>query len=284
MASRQIRPNGNPGERVTRRPVSAQQKATMQQRRAEQTAQAKKARTRKVAFGIVLVLVLSIGAYLAFGNKDGGLFHKGSQPVSANSATYTDSDFVVVVDAGHGGFDVGTKGAITGIQEKGINLSIAEYLKEDLEAMGCKVIMTRTKDEAIAETKEADMKKREEIMAASYVDIIISVHQNFFEGSSDTFGPQVFHKTGSATHEEYAKILQDALNEELDIAEPRRRHTAHDYQLLKYAPYPAVIVECGFLSNKQEEKLLSTRQYQKQVAAAIAKGVQAYITQKGISV
>ena len=115
--------------------------------------------------------------------------------------TYADSEnnldgTVIVIDAGHGGWDPGKVG-VNGVLEKDINLQIAEKLKEKLEEAGCTVIMTRTEDTALGgsadgTTKSADMKERIRIMEETKPDYVISIHQNSFS-DTNVKGAQVFY-------------------------------------------------------------------------------------------
>jgi N-acetylmuramoyl-L-alanine amidase len=179
----------------------------------------------------------------------------------------------VVVDAGHGGFDPGTIGS-SGAEEDDINLAVSKFLKAELEDRGAKVIMTRSDENAIADTKDADMEKRRVIIRDSGSDIVVSVHMNSFKDESVS-GPLVLFMTGSVKGKALAEYIQQRLNDEL---EPESKGTARSENLhvLRAGNQPSVLVECGFISNPDEEKKLLTEDYQKKVAKAICNGVEDY--------
>ena len=161
----------------------------------------------------------------------------------------------VVIDCGHGGIDPGKVG-INGVYEKKINLAIGLYVKEALEKKNIRVVMTRKKDEGLyqdsdANKKIADLNQRIAIMDQEEPDCVISIHQNSFTGQNSR-GAQVFYQTGSQNGEILAKILQEQLVSSLDTKNHRRAKANAAYYLLKKTVATAVIVECGFLSNEQE--------------------------------
>ncbi|MBO5461081.1 MAG: N-acetylmuramoyl-L-alanine amidase [Ruminococcus sp.] len=181
----------------------------------------------------------------------------------------------VVIDSGHGGWDPG-KIAITGVLEKDINLKIATKLKNLLEAYGIKVVMTRTEDTDTSQSKAEDMKRRVEIMNESQPQLCISIHQNSYS-DSNIHGAQVFYYTHSTEGEKAAEILQKALLK-VDEDNTRQKKANDTYYILKKAEPPVVIVECGFLSNKEEAELLNTDEYQQKIAEAIAEGAFEYLS------
>ena len=193
----------------------------------------------------------------------------------------------IIIDAGHGDTDVGTKGVSTGRLEKEVNLEIALKLRTVLEQEGYTVIMTRESDEPIAAANEpdakkrkaADMKKREEIIRTANADAFVSIHQNFFEKGSGAAGPRVFCRDREAAGYELAKYVQAALNEQLSIQNPRDVNTG-DYQLLRPGSQASVIVECGFFSNPEEEQKLQKDDYQQKLAQAVASGIGQYLSEK----
>lgn len=192
----------------------------------------------------------------------------------------------VVVDPGHGDTDVGTIGVSTGRYEKEVNLEIGLKLKEALEKEGVTVVMTRESDEPIAaadetdiaKRKEADMQKREQIITEAKADMYIGVHQNSFE-SAEACGPQIFYYTDSSAGKQLAQCIQQAMNDALEIREPRKVNFGR-YRLLKPGGQPSVTVECGFFTNPEEEKKLQTDDYQDKVVAAIVDGIKYYKSNK----
>lgn len=187
-----------------------------------------------------------------------------------------DGQIKVIVDAGHGGKDAGTTGISTGRLEKEVNLEIANKLKAVLEAKGYTVIMTRETDDMIAPTKEEDMHKRESIIRDSGADVFVSVHQNFYDKGSGAKGPQVFYHDRGAKGYALAQIIQDQLNNQLEIKNPRDVNSG-DYQLLRPGDQASVIVECGFFSNPEEEQKLQKDDYQQSIAEAVGAGIAQYI-------
>lgn len=182
----------------------------------------------------------------------------------------------IVLDAGHGGIDGGKIG-INGEVEKEINLLIAGRLKNLLEQQGIVAMMTRTDDNGLYEEnatnkKQQDMKRRCELINQTEAELVVSIHQNSYTEPS-VCGPQVFYYENSAAAKEIAAILQSSLNTLLEIERPREIKANDSYYILRKTERPAVIVECGFLSNPAEAALLSTEEYQQKVAEAICAGI-----------
>ena len=180
----------------------------------------------------------------------------------------------VVLDAGHGGFDPGAVGA-SGVCECDINLSIAAMLRAELVERGYSVVMTRDDENALGRTKREDMDTRRDIIERSGADYVISIHLN---ANADTscYGPVVLYHKESDTGYRLALSMQDTLNTLLEIERPRTVQTGN-YFILSSGSMPAVIVECGFLSNTADEALLVTPAYQARVAEAIAAGLDAFV-------
>lgn len=181
----------------------------------------------------------------------------------------------VVVDAGHGGFDPGTVGRYTGVLEDGLNLEVSFALQEELECRGYEVVMTRTDSNALAHTKKADMEKRKEIIASCGADIGISIHMNASHASYVN-GPVAIHYTKSEQGKLLASCVQKAMNEQLKPESPKNFNRSESLFILKAAPIPIIIVECGFLSNPREEKLLQDKNYIKRIGKSIADGIDDY--------
>lgn len=189
-------------------------------------------------------------------------------------------EICIVLDAGHGGFDPGKIG-VEGQKEAEINLAIAKQVKMYLEANDIKVIMTREGqeglyDESATNKKVQDMKRRIEIMEEAKPFAVVSIHQNSYT-EEYVNGAQVFYYEDSREGEMLADFLQEALREYLNPGNRRQKKGNSSYYLLKKTQVPTVIVECGFLSNVQEAKLLSSPEYQDKVAWAIHMGILQYI-------
>lgn len=183
--------------------------------------------------------------------------------------------------SGHGGSDPGKVG-VNDVLEKDINLLISLYLKENLEAAGYTVVLTRTEDMGLYEEtdgnkKLADMKKRCKIIEESNADIVISIHQNSFDKES-VHGGQVFYYKYSARGKELAECIQRAFREYIDEENGRLAKDNDNYYMLVHTPCPTVICECGFLSNVAEANLLNSEEYQKKVAYGICEGIKTFFS------
>jgi len=189
----------------------------------------------------------------------------------------------IVIDAGHGGTDPGKIG-INGKKEKDINLQIAKELKKKLEKEGIEVVMTRESDEGLYNSssrnkKVDDMKKRCKIIDEAKPVFTISIHQNSYP-EEYVKGAQVFYYGQSQEGKELAEILQESMVQQLDKENHRTAKANESYYLLKKTESPTVIVECGFLSNSEEAKLLADKDYQKKVAEAIHTGIKKYLKEE----
>lgn len=192
---------------------------------------------------------------------------------------------VIVLDPGHGGVDPGAVSK-TGVKEKDINLKIAVYLKEYLEQSGAVVIMTRTEDVglyssggSIRQMKNEDLKKRKEIVQNSGGDIFITIHLNSFQ-QTQYYGAQTFYPKDNTTSKLLAESIQKELVNTLDKSNKRVALAKDGVYVIKGLEIPTALVECGFLSNVNEEKLLKTSNYQKKIAWAIYVGIQNYFADK----
>lgn len=187
---------------------------------------------------------------------------------------------VVVIDAGHGGKDPGKVG-VNDALEKDINLSIALRLKSLLEQNDIAVVLTREEDKDLA-SPEASNRKNEDLRArANLVEetapvVMVSIHQNSYP-EAEVDGAQVFYYSGSEAGKLLGTIVQESLKREINDGNHRVAKANKDYYLLKKASCPAVIVECGFLSNPAEAALLATAEYQEKIAFAIHLGIMEYI-------
>lgn len=194
---------------------------------------------------------------------------------------YSAGEKVIVIDAGHGGIDAGVRGVNTSVKESDINLSLSKQLKGYFVGAGFTVVMTRKNNGGLyglstSGFKMRDMKKRKEIIQTNCADMVISIHQNFCPIPSRRGATVFFDKTSeSGTH--LARDIQSCLND-MEECVNKNEALAGDYYMLKCTQNPSVIVECGFLSNGEDEKLLSSEEYQKKIAYAIFKGVIKYYT------
>ncbi len=198
--------------------------------------------------------------------------------LSREAAIYTSGkmaqkkNITVVIDSGHGGRDPG-KAAADGTLEKDLNLAISLKLQKYLEAADINVVMIRTTDcglydEDAPNKKVQDMKNRIAIMNAAEVDLVVSIHQNSYQDHSIK-GAQVFYHSASSSGKILAETLQQALIENVDPDNHRKAKPNSSYYLLENTISPAVIVECGFLSNPSESQKLKSESYQDELAWAI---------------
>lgn len=190
---------------------------------------------------------------------------------------------VIVLDAGHGGFDPGKVG-VTGAKEKDINLAIALKVRRNLEHQGITVIMTREGDYALCQDesnqkKKEDMRKRVKIINESGAQLAVSIHQNSFTNGK-YYGAQVFYYEDSKEGALLAQLIQKSFVMYADETNKRQEKANSDYYLLKNAQVPVVIAECGFLSNASEEAKLMTEAYQEKAAWAIHMGIMTYLNRE----
>lgn len=181
----------------------------------------------------------------------------------------------VVIDAGHGGTDGGAVGRKTGITESEINLQYAQTLKEVLQNLGINVVMTRTDLNGLyspfaSNKKKDDMEKRKRIIEESGADLVVSVHMNAFPLSSSR-GAQVFYGLNNQRGEALAASVQTKLQ---DVSAYAREGVKEgDFYILNCTSLPGILVEFGFLSNAEEEALLVSEDYRKQMCDAVALGI-----------
>lgn len=185
---------------------------------------------------------------------------------------------IVWIDAGHGGFDPGK--VTPTVDEKDINLSIALKLQTFLETGGATVFMTRLSDEALSSTKQGDMNTRRVLANASHADIFVSIHQNSFPRGS-VHGAQVFYFNTSDNSRKLAENIQQQLKEFVGTNPRLQANPSKSYYVLRQTVMPAVIVECGFLSNHNERRRLSQEDYQERIAWGIYMGIIRYFEDLG---
>jgi len=179
---------------------------------------------------------------------------------------------VIVIDPGHGGNDPGKVGVDNSL-EKELNLVISIKLKHMLEANDFSVILTREDDNGLYDSdstnkKRTDLNRRIELIKNSNADLAISIHQNSFSDESIK-GAQVFYHNTSEEGKTLASYIQEQLKKTLKDGNHRTIKSNNNYYMLKKSTCPLVIVECGYLSNYNEAKLLSDNDYQERVAWAI---------------
>lgn len=199
-------------------------------------------------------------------------------PMRANSDEIN-TQKIILIDPGHGGVDGGAKSK-NGTIEKNINLSIAAKLKKSLEDAGYLVYMTREEDSQLDTKKAKDLTARCQMKKDTKCDIFVSIHQNMFPQAS-CFGAQVWYASN-----DYSKFLaediQNSLKEAVDDNNKRLSKAAKEqYKILRDGYEGAsVIVECGFLSNYEEEQRLKSDEHQDKIVKGITNGINKYFEDK----
>ncbi|MBZ2175270.1 N-acetylmuramoyl-L-alanine amidase CwlD [Schnuerera sp. xch1] len=189
---------------------------------------------------------------------------------------------IIGIDPGHGGIDSGAVG-VSGIEEDKINLKIALKLKRIIEQNGGTAVMTREnedglytdKSKTLKEKKTEDLHNRKKIIESANCDVFISIHLNSFEQSM-YYGAQTFYGKDKEYSYRLAHCIQNQLKNELDKNNQRVPQDTEEVFLLNEIQAPSVLVECGFVSNPEEERLLNTDGYQGKIALAIYNGIMKY--------
>ena len=197
-----------------------------------------------------------------------------------------EKDMVIIIDAGHGGWDPGAVSDDTLTVEKELNLAIAQKLQNYLQEAGYSVEMTRIDDNDLAadasdSRKQADMRERKRLIEESEADLMISIHQNSFP-DGQYFGPQVFFQAHSTEAAAMALLVQAEMNSFTAPENTREAKSNDSYYILKNSPMPAILVECGFVSNTAEAARLGAEEYQKKVAWGIYSGIEKYLQSSGM--
>ncbi len=207
----------------------------------------------------------------------------GSRVITVWSENVTITNGVtVVVDAGHGGVDGGAT-SCTGVLESQFNLEIAQKLNDLLNLLGINTVMIRqtdcsvyTEGETIAQKKVSDLKERVRIVNSTENAVLVSIHQNTFPQGRYS-GAQVFYGKSEGS-QMLAKTIQSNLVQTLNPGSNRQIKRADGIYLMQHVNCPAVLIECGFLSNPQEEYLLRTESYQQKLACVIACTISMHLT------
>ena len=228
----------------------------------------------KKRLGIVIGLLLI--AIFAF------TFQRAELNNTVQTVTLPVSGKVIVLDAGHGKPDEGAQSS-TGTTEAETNLQITLKVQSLLEQSGSTVILTRSDENAIydldkstlREKKISDIHNRVKIGNESSADIFVSIHLNKIP-QQQYWGWQCFYKQNDEKSTALAKSLQENLNEAIQKENKRVAMKLDNVYIMKHVEIPISIVECGFLSNEEEEKLLLTDEYQDKLAWGIYNGIMDY--------
>lgn len=223
---------------------------------------------RIVLLASLLIAVVSIG-----------IFQMNLKEESIETVALPVSNKVIVLDAGHGNPDGGAV-STNGISEAEINLKIALKLQNLLEQSGATVILTRSDENGIYDAdktklknqKVSDIENRVKIGNSSSADIFVSIHLNKIPQSQYS-GWQTFFKSGSEQGEKLATSIQENLNKTIEKENNRVPMKLDNVYIVKNVEIPLTIVECGFLSNEEEERKLQEDDYQDKLAWGIYNGI-----------
>ena len=204
--------------------------------------------------------------------------------VKTISCSVENSSFNIILDPGHGGEDGGAVPK-DGMLEKDLNLAISKKLYDLLVSSGFKVILTRDSDisiydekcETIREKKVSDIKKRIQIANSDPTNIMISIHQNKFT-KSESCGAQIFYSKNNPKSKILAESARNSIVSGIQPENERECKVADKgIYLLNKVVVPAIVIECGFLSNDDERKNLNDENYQMKLAKCIYEGFVNYI-------
>ena len=238
--------------------------------------------TKKAKHKITLVLTLSAAFIISYLFA----FFYAKTATDTYSKVFS-SDICVVIDAGHGGFDSGTVGADGITLEKDINLDIANRVNAMLTAFGINTVTVREVDKSVESdstlkhksAKISDIKNRLALAESTDNSVLLSIHQNHY-GDPDINGAQVFYSSNNPSSAVLAQQIQDSI---VNLVQPENKRSIKEstssIYILDKASVPAVMVECGFLSNYNELQQLKSKDYRKKIAFSIVIGVLEYLKQ-----
>lgn len=199
-----------------------------------------------------------------------------SRAVSAPSELSLSLTPVFVLDAGHGGADGGASSA-SGVLESDINLAITLRIRDVFTLLGQPTVLTRTDENSLADDpsatirqqKVSDTKNRVALVNSIENARLISIHQNALAGHPSVHGAQVFYNAVGDSSA-LAETIQQELNQAVNVGnEKGKKPISKDIYLMSHVTCPAVLVECGFLSNTAESEVLQTPSYQMLLAMTI---------------
>ncbi len=193
--------------------------------------------------------------------------------VKVSTLAQPKSQYVIVLDAGHGGLDGGSIGCTTQVKESDLNLNVVKKLQPYLEKFGFQVVLTRKGNDNFSDNKVKDMEQRESIINSSTPNLVVSIHMNSFP-TSDQKGAQVYYQEGAEESQKLATSIQKQFQEHLDT---NREANHGDYYILKCSKVPTVLIECGYLSNPEDEANLIQEEYQEKLAYQIFCGIIKYL-------
>ncbi len=240
----------------------------------------------KYLLKFLLFEIVFIAISLAFISFYSLIYNTNSKTntVAPSNAEAYPNNLIIIIDAGHGGEDGGAVSQC-GIVEKDLNLDVANKTKTFLEAFGVQVIMTRSDDKLLYEAGQENRKKfhdisnRIKIVQNCENPIAVSIHQNKFPIRKYK-GFQVYYSKNHSGSKRLADLMQNNVKTNLQPENNRATKQADkNIRLLDSIYSPAVLVECGFLSNPEETELLNTEQYRNKIAYVISISILQYINE-----
>lgn len=232
-----------------------------------------------IIFSIALIIMLLMTIY-------GFITKTTVATIDAADENVDSKKIKILIDPGHGGIDQGASGDLDKA-EAPINLDISTKLMKFLEGGGFEVEMTRYDDHGLYDDnaptirakKNEDLNNRVKVINDSNADLVISVHLNAFPQKQYS-GAHVFYKKNCESSKIAAEILQDNLKEILDKSNNRVPQAKKDMKIIDNSNKPIILIECGFLSNNEEERKLITDEYQEKVAWSIYTGLMKYFNEQ----
>lgn len=229
----------------------------------------------KIILGCILIAIFTFTFQIANQKENSNKI----QEQTAQTTSTPVSGKTVVLDAGHGVPDEGAQSS-NGITEAETNLKITLKIQNLLEQSGCTVILTRSDENAIydldattlKQKKISDIHNRVKIGNENSADIFVSIHLNKIPQSQYS-GWQCFYKDGNENSNKLAKTIQENLNKSMQKENKRVPMKLDNVYIIKHVEIPISIVECGFLSNPEEEKELLEDSYQNKLAWGIYNGI-----------
>lgn len=224
-----------------------------------------------------LYILCFVALFVIFGL----IWRQGTAVQTSAEASWGREGAVLIIDPGHGGEDGGAV-AGDGTVESGINLSVALTVEDLARLTGWDTVMTRREDisihdegsETLREKKNSDLRNRVALCDSVEGGVLVSIHQNSLPSAPSVRGAQVFYN-GVGESEVLAQAIQDELNRTVNGGSDKTiKRSGDNIYLMANVTCPAVLVECGFLSNSQEAELLKTQTYQTNLAMAILAGVE----------
>ena len=227
----------------------------------------------QIMLSTILVGILAFGIQISSKEKQALIVETTATPASNKT---------IVIDAGHGSPDEGAESS-NGTTEAEINLKIALKVQNLLEQTGSTVILTRSDENeiydlesnTIRDKKISDSKNRVKIGNESSADIFVSIHLNKIP-EQQYYGWQCFYNTKNKNSQKLAEKLQENLNKSIQKENKRKVMKLDTIYIMKNVEIPISIVECGFLSNPEEEKQLQEEEYQNKLAWGIYNGIIEY--------